>query len=296
MPGSDTLVSIGIPVRNGADRMEAAVRSVLAQDHERLELVISDNASTDGTEEVCRELAREDRRIVYHRQRQNVGVIGNFVGVLRRSRGEFFRWMGDDDLLEPHYISRSLEPFLADRRLILVTSDMIYTEPDGTVHKPSYRGAGMLSDDPIDRLDELWDVLTTEHHGLDPLYGLMRRAEVAAVPRPVMIREDEVYATTLALTAPWGHVPEVLAHRNLSLRRLPNIASSLGVPAWTAHFATTLQFRAMHRALGAVDLSSGQRRRGRVVLLRTYGRRQRQMLSHRSRKLAGMALRAVGSR
>ncbi|ETK34327.1 glycosyltransferase family 2 protein [Microbispora sp. ATCC PTA-5024] len=293
MPGSDKLVSIGMPVRNGADRMEPAVRSVLAQDHERLELVISDNASTDGTEEFCRALAREDGRVVYHRQPRNVGVVGNFVEVLRRSRGEFFRWMGDDDLLEPQCVSRSLEPFLTDGRLILVTTDMTYTEPDGSVHKPSYEGAGMLSDDPVDRLTELWEAVTTEHMRLDPLYGMMRREAVAAIPRPVMIREDEVYATMLALAGPWGHVPEALAHRSLRLRRLSQIARGIGAPAWTAHFATTLQFRAMYRSLRTVDLTPDQRRRARALLARIYGRRQRQMVAHRGRKLTGLAVRLI---
>ncbi|MET7334809.1 glycosyltransferase family 2 protein [Nonomuraea sp. NPDC005650] len=290
------LVSIGIPVRNGADRLEAAVRSALAQDHAEIEVVISDNASTDGTEELCREFVRQDSRISYYRQPRDLHVIGNFVEVLRRARGEFFRWMGDDDLLEPDYVSRTLEPFLADERLILVTSDISYTGADGTVHQPSYRGTQMLSDDPIDRLDELWDVVTTQHHGLDPLYGLMRRARVAAVPRPLMIREDEVYATMLALTAPWGHVPEALAHRNLRERRLSGIASALGVPAWTAHFATTLQFRAMYRAVRLMELSPEQRNRAHAVLLRTYWRRQQQMVTHRSRKLAGLAARLVSSK
>ncbi|MEU8275509.1 glycosyltransferase family 2 protein [Microbispora bryophytorum] len=294
MADSRRLVSIGIPVRNGADRLEEAVRSVLAQDHERLEVVISDNASTDGTEELCRRLAREDPRVVYHRQPRNIGIVGNFTEALRLARGEFFRWMGDDDRLEPHCVSRSLEPLLTDERLILVTSDTAYTSPDGSVHRPAYQGAGMLSDDPVDRLEELWDAVTTEHMRLDPLYGVMRRAAVVGIRRPVMIREDEVYATVLALTGPWGHVPEVLAHRSLRWKRLPHIARALGVPVWTAHFANTLQFRAMYGALRAMDLTPEQRRRGRAVLARIYGRRQRQVLAHRGRKLTGLAVRLLG--
>ncbi|GIH62492.1 glycosyltransferase family 2 protein [Microbispora siamensis] len=287
------LVSIGIPVRNGADGLEKAVRSVLAQDHERLEVVISDNASTDGTEELCRRLAREDPRIVYHRQPRNLGILGNFVEVQRLARGEFFRWMGDDDHLEPHCVSRSLEPLLADDRLILVTSDMAYTNPDGSAHRPAYRGTGMLSGDPVERLAELWAAATTEHLLLDPLYGMMRRAAVVGIRRPLMIREDEVYATVLALTGPWGHVPEVLAHRNLRWSRLPHIARSLGVPVWTAHFANTIQFRAMYRALRAGGLTPEQLRRSRALLARFYGRRQRQVLTHRARKLTGLAVRLV---
>ncbi|MBO3746973.1 glycosyltransferase family 2 protein [Streptosporangiaceae bacterium NEAU-GS5] len=286
----DVLVSIGLPVRNGAGRMAEAVRSILGQDHPNLELVISDNASTDDTEEVCRELARQDGRVVYHRQPRNVGVVGNFVEVLKRSRGEFFRWTGDDDLLEPDCVSQALEPYRHDDRLIIVTAETSYTAQDGSVHQPSYAGTGMLSDDPVDRLTELWETVTTEHHGLDPLYGLMRRAAIIEIPRPVMIREDEVYATMLALAGPWGHVPKILAHRNLRERRLTGIARTLGVPAWTAHFATTLQFRAMYGALRTVDLTPEQRRRARALLLRIYGRRQQQMLAHRSRKLVKLAV------
>ncbi|WP_432929064.1 glycosyltransferase [Microbispora sp. CA-135349] len=288
------LVSIGLPVFNGADRMGDAVRSVLEQDHADIELVISDNASTDHTEEYCRELARADSRVVYHRQPGNVGVVGNFEAVLRLSRGTFFRWMGDDDLLEPHCVSRSLEVFAEDERLILVTSQTRYTGPDGqAMTPPTYRGTGLLSDDPVDRFTEMMVVHTQEHMLLDPLYAMMRREAVARVPRPVMLREDEVYAVMLALAGPWGHVPEVLAHRGLRLRRLPQVARTLGVPQWTVHFATTLQFAAVVRHLRTLDLTPEQRRRAWGVVARMYARRQHQTLSHRTRKAARLALATV---
>ncbi|MFD4183421.1 glycosyltransferase family 2 protein, partial [Rhodococcus sp. NPDC058514] len=87
---ANTLVSVGLPVRNGAERMESAVMSVLNQDHANMELVICDNASTDGTEDLCRSLAAQDSRIVYHRHPQNVGLFNNFLSVLRMANGTFF--------------------------------------------------------------------------------------------------------------------------------------------------------------------------------------------------------------
>lgn len=87
MTDHDTLVSVALPVRNGAARLEGAVRSVLAQDHENLQLVISDNASTDATEECCRDLAASDRRITYHRHPRNVGLLNNFVHAGRLAGG-----------------------------------------------------------------------------------------------------------------------------------------------------------------------------------------------------------------
>ena len=74
MRRSDALVSVGLPVRNGADRIGEVVRSVLAQDHPHIELVICDNASTDHTEDVCRDLVRADSRVVYHRHQDNIGL------------------------------------------------------------------------------------------------------------------------------------------------------------------------------------------------------------------------------
>src|SRR3954454_12006058 len=106
MLNSTPLVSVGLPVRNAGGSVAGVVTSVLAQDHENLELVISDNASTDDTEEVCRALAAEDPRVTYHRNPENVGLLNNFVAAMGHARGTFFRWVGDDDWLAPEYISR----------------------------------------------------------------------------------------------------------------------------------------------------------------------------------------------
>src|SRR5262245_37698315 len=114
MPSSDVLVSVGLPVRNGEHRLTGVVKSVLGQDHENLELVISDNASTDGTEEVCRELARGDSRIVYIRQPENIGLLNNFIAAMRAARGTYYRWVGDDDWLAPSCVSRCVEAYAAD--------------------------------------------------------------------------------------------------------------------------------------------------------------------------------------
>ena len=79
MQPADTFVSVGLPVRNGAQTLRRVISSVLEQDHEYLELVICDNASTDGTEDICREVANRDSRIVYHRHAHNIGILNNIV-------------------------------------------------------------------------------------------------------------------------------------------------------------------------------------------------------------------------
>jgi glycosyltransferase involved in cell wall biosynthesis len=293
---SDALVSIGLPVRNGEERLGSVVRSVMAQSHERLELVISDNASTDGTEELCRDLARSDRRIVYHRHAKNVGLLNNFVHAMRMAQGTFFQWVGDDDWLAPRYVARCLEALAEDARLILVTTQIAYVGPDGVAETAGYRGIELRSDDPITRFAEMLRLLNQSRLLMDPLYGLMRRAPVAAIPRRNMLREDEVFATKLALAGPWAHVHEVLARRNVRHERLVAVGRRLGLPAWQAYVASTLQCRELLRWIRDAELTPIQRRRARAAVARMYLRRQQRTAAARVRKLLRLAAALVVSR
>jgi glycosyltransferase involved in cell wall biosynthesis len=285
------LVSVCLPVRNGADHLPRVIRSVLAQDYGELELVISDNASTDGTEDVCREFAASDRRVVYHRQAENVGLLNNFVGAMRISRGVFFRWVGDDDWLAPNSISSSVGPLIEDDRRILVTTRVAYTdEEDGTNVPDSYDGTGLASADPLVRFIEILRLLNASGMVIDPLYGLFRRAPVARIPRRNMLREDEVFATKLALAGPWAHVPEVLVHRSMQHARLPDLARRFDVPWWQAHVANALQCREILRWLRHVPLTPEQHRRAAVAVGHMFVQRQRDMIARRARKVARTAI------
>jgi len=283
------LVSVGLPVRNAGDRVADVVKSVLAQDHADLELVISDNASTDDTEDVCRSLAAGDGRVRYHRQTENVGMLNNFRSTMRQARGTYFRWIGDDDELEPACVSTAVRAFAADPRLILVTSQVAYEDENGDIETASYDGTALGSDDPVDRFEEMLRLLNESHLLLDPLYGLMRRETAVAIPRRNMLREDEVFATKLALAGPWAHVPQVLSLRHRGRQRLGSIARRLGVPGWQTHFANTLQCQEMLRWLRAADLTSEQRVRARAAVYRMYLRRQQRTVRHRGRKLIRLA-------
>jgi glycosyltransferase involved in cell wall biosynthesis len=289
MASSGTRVSIGLPVRNAGDAIVGVVRSVLAQDHENLELFITDNASTDNTEEVCRELARSDSRIVYRRQPQNIGLLNNFRFALANASGTYFRWIGDDDRLEPQFASRCLATFEADPRLLLVTTGISYTGDDGRSQTAAYDGTGFRSDDPVERLDEMLQLLNQSHLLIDPLYAMMRREPVNAIPRRNMLREDEVFSTKLALAGPWGHVPEVLAHRHWKAEKIGAIGQRLGVPQWQSRFSNTLAYREILSWLSQADLTPDQRRRARAAVYARFTTRQWRIVQRRSRKLARIA-------
>ena len=289
MSNADALVSIGLPVRNAGDRVAHVVRSVLAQDHEHLELVISDNASTDDTENVCRELARADSRIAYHRQPENVGLLNNFVYAMNAAKGTYFRWIGDDDRLEPSFVSQCLDVFAADPRLILVTTGISYTGPDGTANSARYAGTALASDDPAVRFEEMMRLLNTSHLLIDPLYAMVVRDTVAAIRRRNMLHEDEIFAGKMALAGPWGHVPEVLAHRHWTDDQVAAIGRLLDVPRWQWRMRNALQAREMLQWIGQIDLTAEQRKRVRASIYRFYLARQWKLISRRGRKLARMA-------
>jgi glycosyltransferase involved in cell wall biosynthesis len=290
----EPIVSIGLPVRNGERYVGEAVRSVLDQQYSRLELVISDNASDDGTEEICRQFAQSDARVRYYRQPQNIGLLPNFNAVLHLARGTYFKWMGDDDWLTPTYVLRCVGVLDDDPALIVVTTQQAHVGPDGAVQAASYDASRMRSPRPVDRFAEILRLVTESHLLLDPLYGMMRQAPVARLARPVMLFEDEIFAARLALAGPFGHVNQVLAYRRFKpFPRLSVTARRLDVPSWQANVATTLQCRELLAAVHEVDLSPGERRQASAAIVRMFLRRKRVTATHRSRKLIGLVSHAM---
>ena len=120
MNGREPLVTIGIPTYNRALLVGRAIDSALAQDYPQLEIIVSDNASTDGTAQACRERAAGDRRLRYARQPHNIGATRNFEEVLRLSSGEYFMWLGDDDWIDPDYVRLCLGTLVDDAGMALV--------------------------------------------------------------------------------------------------------------------------------------------------------------------------------
>lgn len=105
MKNNNIKVSIGMPVYNGDDFIRQALDSLLGQEFEDFELIISDNASIDNTQMICLEYATRDKRIRYYRNDMNRGAAYNFLRVFELSRGEFFMWSSHDDVWMPTFIS-----------------------------------------------------------------------------------------------------------------------------------------------------------------------------------------------
>ncbi|MFC1889605.1 glycosyltransferase family 2 protein [Thermodesulfobacteriota bacterium] len=102
-------VSIGLPVYNGEAFLCEAVDSILSQKFEDFELIISDNASTDRTEEICREYVNRDPRVRYYRNQSNIGAAINFNRTFELAAGKYFKWAAHDDLCEPDFLNKCVE-------------------------------------------------------------------------------------------------------------------------------------------------------------------------------------------
>ena len=133
-------LSIGIPVFNGEKYLPQAIDSILAQTYQDFEIIISDNASTDQTENICHEYLRKDNRIHYYRSEINHGAAWNWNHVFELSSGVYFKWVAHDDIYDPQYLEKCISVLLKDPAIILCHSKNALIDELGNIigkYKPA---------------------------------------------------------------------------------------------------------------------------------------------------------------
>jgi glycosyltransferase involved in cell wall biosynthesis len=186
------LVSIGVPVRNGERFLEQALDSALRQDYPALEVVISDNASTDGTAAISRRYAERDPRIRYHRNPENVGAGANFTNVVRLASGRYFTWLAHDDLLShDHYLSEVVGFLERHPDVALCGSSVhVFSEDDPHLKRDQALDA-LLPDRPwrVARQEFFRWPQTAQHF---VIYGVYRREALLRTPEGRRYRGRDV--------------------------------------------------------------------------------------------------------
>jgi glycosyltransferase involved in cell wall biosynthesis len=208
-------VTIGLPVHNGENFLEETLRSLLAQTYEDWELIVSDNASSDRTEEICRAYAREDPRIRFFRQRANLGAAPNFNFVFGHARGEYFKWATHDDVVSPTYIEQCLELLDRSPDLVLSFPRVTYIDDDGAVlRRQAQANLTIRAESPADRVRRLVDL---ELQGSDifwAIFGLIRSSTLRTTQlMGSYVASDQVLLLELALRGSFFQVPEDLYRR-----------------------------------------------------------------------------------
>lgn len=234
-------MSIGIPTYNRSDLVQRAVDSALAQDHPAVEVVVSDDASTDGTEALLRGLAEQEPRLRYLRQARNVGHAPNFQAVLDAAAGEYFMWLSDDDWLDPSYVSRCLA-VLAERPDHTLVCGVARYHSNGR-HVVDERPTNLLSSRPAGRV--LSYLARVNVNGA--LYGVARRDELRRVAFQDVVGGDWLLVAGLAARGRVRTVPTVHIHRSMDgLSSDPReLAESFGMGGLLArrhHFAVAARF------------------------------------------------------
>jgi glycosyltransferase involved in cell wall biosynthesis len=108
-PIGNQVLTIGMPVYNGETTIEEAISSILSQSFQDFVLVISDNASTDGTPDIIEKMARMDCRIRYFPQTSNIGALANFLFVADKIQTPYFMWFASDDIIDSRFIATCID-------------------------------------------------------------------------------------------------------------------------------------------------------------------------------------------
>src|SRR5215471_11319394 len=226
------LISVGMPVFNGAATLRQAIESVLSQTLTDLELIISDNASTDATPDICREYAVKDPRIRYVRNAKNVGGANNFNAVLRLSKGRYFDWLPCDDVLLPRFLERCVGALEANPRAVLAFSRASMIDGNSEIIH-GYEGATDGRGWPKDvarRYRHFLREITRNYSITIPIYvhGVTRREVLARthLQRHYLSQDDNLVAEVILQ----GEVEEVPDTLKL-VRYHPG--SSGWAPAWS---------------------------------------------------------------
>ncbi|MDZ4722478.1 MAG: glycosyltransferase family 2 protein [candidate division Zixibacteria bacterium] len=114
------VVSIALPVFNGVPFIGEAIESILSQSFKDFELIITDNASTDGTDAVCLAYAEKDSRVRYSRNEQNIGSVNNYICAFEKVRGKYFKFATANDVCAPELLERCIEVLESQPDVVLV--------------------------------------------------------------------------------------------------------------------------------------------------------------------------------
>lgn len=217
-------VSLGLPVFNGEEFLAPVLESVLAQTYGDFELVISDNASTDGTPDIVRHYAERDPRIRYFRQSTNIGIGNNWSFVAKHARGKFLKWVSANDEYPPNAVQDCVEVLEQDESVVLCYGRTQFIDMTGR-RLDLYAGDFELtSDDPLER----YGVIRGRLHLSTPIQSGIVRLD--AVRRCGYMRNyrdsDRVLIFGLALAGKFVLLPQTLFYR----RWEKSVASPLRTP------------------------------------------------------------------
>ena len=266
-------ISLGMPVYNGENYIEQAIRSILEQTYSDFELIISDNASDDSPEEICRNYSEKDRRLRYYRSDMNVGAARNFNRTALHAKGEFFKWVAHDDVLAPDYLNRCLQVLEQDESLILCFPKTILVDDCGhTIGNYEVNMKNISSERPDVRFR---DLVLINHWGVE-IFGLFRKSVLDTTELLASFPgSDRTFMAELSLMGRFYEIPEYLFYSRDHPERSTRIGTIHSRAGWwdTKNSGQTVfpqwrLFIELFRSVNTAPLSGRERRACYLCLLR----------------------------
>lgn len=173
------ILTIGMPVFNDIEFIEASLNSILNQDRQDFRLIISDDGSSDGSEAVCRKYAATDSRIEYVRQPKNLGISKNMEFLLAQADTPYFMWAADDDLWSTDFASILIGLLEKDKSAVSAFGKYDLIDENGGMVQAE-RNYDFKASDPKSRLKKL---IRNPDDGFG--YGIFRTSEIKDVKFPI---------------------------------------------------------------------------------------------------------------
>lgn len=223
------VASIGLPVYNGERFLSQTLDSILSQTFTDFELIISDNASVDGSNAIAESYARRDDRIRVVRNECNRGAAWNYKHVLDLARGRYFRWAPADDLFAPESLACCVQVLDQHSEAVLCYPKTTLIDAQGQVLQPYEDNLDLRQASPVERYKA-----AVKQIGLtNVIYGLMR----TSVLRQTRLigsfpGADVVFVTELALFGQFHEIDQRFFFRRMHPGAFSSIQSMEGIQAF----------------------------------------------------------------
>lgn len=207
------LVSIGLPVFNGEAYLEQALESILAQTWSNFELIISDNASSDRTGEICQTYIKRDRRIRYVRNAENRGAAFNYNQTVALAQGRFFKWAAADDWLAPTFLEACLTSLQSDHSVVLAYPLTQVVDENGQPLSLYKDELNLTESDPAERFGRFLDRFRRKDK-CNAVFGLIRMDQLRKTRLIDRFTSSDITLLgELALLGKIVEIPRVLFYR-----------------------------------------------------------------------------------
>lgn len=280
------LATIGIPSYNRRRSLERSLQTALGQDYDNFEVLVCDNASTDGTQEFVENHLKKDSRLRYIRHPENKGPLFNFKSALESARGVYFLWLGSDDRIDPNYLKHCIAHLQRNPDHVLVSGRIhyykggkfLFEEPQVNIHQAGIHG----------RVAEFYRSIGC--NGVT--YGVGQKSDFLRIPFTQSMGWDWLFVAGLAGLGKIQSVDGTIIHREftwddssfeqisstfkLSSFQKNNPYLAIAILAWdqirNAHplFGTLSKMQRWLLAVHAMAIIRRRHKIGRLRLLRSF--------------------------